>query len=81
MSYTTKREIRVHSYQFWYNLREELIINFSFWILMATGGRKNGNLGKESAGFVSFRAFGQALTEWVWEDYVIYFVLISAVLF
>ena len=48
---------------------------------MATGGRKNGNLGKESAGFVSFRAFGQALTEWVWEDYVNYFVLISAVLF
>ena len=30
---------------------------------MATGGRKNGNLGKESDGFVSFRAFGQALTE------------------
>ena len=55
-------------------------LSFSFWILMATGGRKNGNLGKESAGFVSFRAFGQALTEWVWADYVIYFVLISAVL-
>ena len=30
---------------------------------MATGCRKNGKLGKESAGFVSFRAFGQALTE------------------
>ena len=30
---------------------------------MATGGKKNGNLRKESAGLVSFRAFGQALTE------------------
>ena len=79
MSCTTKREIRVHSYQFWYNLCEELIIIFLLDI-DGDSGSKNGNLGKESAGFVSFRAFGQALTEWVWADYVIYFVLISAVL-